>query len=67
MNRDLEKLEEKERRIELIKLYKHCLRDRLKDLGKILEDGAITPEEYEVEARKAEERFDKLLLKLTLY
>ena len=29
-----------------------CLRDRMKDLKKRLEDGAVSPEEYEVEDRK---------------
>ena len=51
--RKMEKLEEeKQRRNE--KLERLCrLRDRLKDLEKRLEDGAISSEEFHVEARKA--------------
>ena len=38
-----------------VKLEHLCrLRDRLKDLGKRLEDGAISHEEFDVEARKAQ-------------
>ena len=36
------------------KIERLCLRDRMKDLEKRLEDGAVSPEEYEVEARKAQ-------------
>ena len=43
-----EKLEEYKEKIE--RLYR--LRDRMKDLKKRLEDGAVSPEEYEVEDRK---------------
>ena len=35
------------------KIERLCLRDRMKDLEKRLEDGAVSPEEYEVEDRKA--------------
>ena len=49
--RNMEKLEEKKRRIEQIERL--CrLRDRLK-LDKRSEEGAISLEEFEVEARKA--------------
>ena len=38
-----------------VKLEHLCrLRDRLKDLGKRLEDGTISHEEFDVEARKAQ-------------
>ena len=44
--------EEKKRRIEKLERLIR-LRDRFKDLEKKLEDGAISPEEYGVEIRKA--------------
>ena len=50
--RNMEKVEEKKRRMEKLERLSR-LHDRLKDLEKRLEDGAISPEEYEVEARMA--------------
>ena len=47
---DFEK--EKKQRIEKLERLMR-LRDRFKDLERLLKDGAISPEEYEVEARKA--------------
>ena len=46
--------EEKKRRIEKLEKLERLMRirDRFKDLEKKLEDGAISPEEYEVEVRK---------------
>ena len=42
----MEKFEERKEKLEHL-----CrLRDRMKDLEKRLEDGAVSPEEYEVEA-----------------
>ena len=35
------------------------LRDRLKDLDKRCEDGVISPEEFDIEARKAHEECQK--------
>ena len=50
--RNMEKVEEKKRRMEKLERLSR-LHDRLKDLEKRSEDGAISPEEYEVEARMA--------------
>ena len=52
-----ERERERKRIIERLEQLR-CLRDRLIDLEKSLEDGAISPEEYDAEARKAKAEAD---------